>query len=111
MPFVGWMKQLCQLLVLNPSQAKNILIATGGRSSRPNVPGAELCIDSDLALELPTCPKKITIIGGGYIAVEFAGIFRRFGAEVHIVIRQDRPLRGFDDEVGGARLHVAMFIT
>lgn len=83
-------------------QAKHILIATGGRSWHPNIPGAELCIDSDRALELPACPKKITIIGGGYIGVEFAGIFKRFGTEVHVVVRQSLPLGGFDMEVRAA---------
>ncbi|MEW5316598.1 MAG: hypothetical protein WDW38_007962 [Sanguina aurantia] len=79
--------------------AKDILIAVGGRPTKLNIPGAELCITSDEILELPTQPKKITIIGGGYIAVEFAGIFKRLGAEVHVVYRQDLPLRGFDEEV------------
>ncbi len=43
--------------------------------------------------------RKITVIGGGYIGVEFAGIFKRFGAEVHVAYRQQQPLRGFDQEV------------
>lgn len=63
-----------------------------------NIPGAEFTITSDEALELETCPKKIAIIGGGYIAVEFAGIFNSFGAETHLMYRADRPLRGFDEE-------------
>ncbi|KAF6238213.1 hypothetical protein COO60DRAFT_1653034, partial [Scenedesmus sp. NREL 46B-D3] len=63
------------------------------------IPGAELCITSDEALELPAQPKKITVLGGGYIALEFGGIFQRFGGEVHVVFRQPMPLRGFDEEV------------
>lgn len=55
-------------------------------------------MDSDRALDLPECPKKIAIIGGGYIGCEFACIFQNFGSEVHLVFRQDLPLRGFDGE-------------
>ncbi|GLC35158.1 hypothetical protein PLESTB_000560700 [Pleodorina starrii] len=80
-------------------RAKNILIAVGGRPSRLDIPGAELCITSDEALELPACPRKVAVLGGGYIAVEFSGIFARMGAEVHTVFRQPLPLRGFDEEV------------
>lgn len=47
--------------------------------------------------------RKITIVGGGYIGIEFAGIFQRFGSEVHVVCRQEKPLRGFDEEVRGNR--------
>ncbi|GFR45297.1 hypothetical protein Agub_g6654 [Astrephomene gubernaculifera] len=80
-------------------RARNILIAVGGRASRLDIPGAELCITSDEALELQECPKKIAVLGGGYIAVEFSGIFGRLGAEVHTCYRQPLPLRGFDGEV------------
>ncbi|PNW78971.1 hypothetical protein CHLRE_09g396252v5 [Chlamydomonas reinhardtii] len=80
-------------------RAKNILIAVGGKPHKLDIPGAELCITSDEALELPACPQKVAVLGGGYIAVEFAGIFSRFGAEVHTVYRQPLPLRGFDEEV------------
>ena len=79
--------------------AKHILIATGGRPERLAIPGAELAIDSDQALDLPEMPRRVAIIGGGYIAVEFAGIFRAAGAEVTQVIRADRILRGFDGEL------------
>ena len=80
-------------------QTKNILIAVGGKPTRLPIPGAELCITSDEALELSDQPKKITVLGGGYIALEFSGIFQRFGSEVHTVFRQPLPLRGFDEEV------------
>lgn len=79
-------------------KVKNILIAVGGRPRKLPIPGSELCITSDEALELQQAPKKITVIGAGYIGVEFAGIFNRFGAEVHVVFRESLPLRGFDQE-------------
>ena len=78
--------------------AKYILVATGGLPFVPDIPGKEHVITSDDALELPALPKKIAIVGGGYIAVEFAGIFNSFGAEVHLYYRQPMPLRGFDEE-------------
>jgi glutathione reductase (NADPH) len=78
---------------------QHILIATGGRPERLAIPGAELAIDSDQALDLPERPRRVAILGGGYIAVEFAGILRAAGAEVALVIRADRVLRGFDDEI------------
>jgi glutathione reductase (NADPH) len=79
--------------------ADKILIATGGRPEVPPVPGHEFAITSNEAFHLPDpLPKRITIVGGGYIAVEFAGIFHGLGCEVDIVIRRDRVLRGFDEE-------------
>jgi len=82
-----------------PYTAKNILIAVGGKPHKLSIPGAEHCITSDEALELEECPKKVVVLGGGYIALEFAGIFKRFGSDVHVVYRADLPLRGFDEEV------------
>lgn len=79
--------------------AKNILIATGARAFVPKFDGDDLAIISDNALEVPEIPKSIAIIGGGYIAVEFASIFAGLGSEVHLVFRQPLPLRGFDEEV------------
>ena len=79
--------------------AKNILIATGGRSSVPDIPGKELGIASDDALELPALPKSIVIVGAGYIALEFACIFAGYGSQVDVVYRGDLPLRGFDQDV------------
>uniref|UniRef100_A0A0E0CVL5 Glutathione reductase n=1 Tax=Oryza meridionalis TaxID=40149 RepID=A0A0E0CVL5_9ORYZ len=79
--------------------ARNILIAVGGRPSIPNIPGIEHVIDSDAALDLPSKPEKIAIVGGGYIALEFAGIFNGLKSEVHVFIRQKKVLRGFDEEV------------
>ena len=80
--------------------AEKILLATGGRPSVPAFPGSELCLTSDDILDLPDLPSKIAVIGGGYIAVEFASIFNNFGVpETHLVYRQPLPLRGFDEEV------------
>lgn len=79
--------------------AKNILVAVGGRPSMPNIPGIEHAIDSDAALDLPSRPEKIAIVGGGYIALEFAGIFNGLKSDVHVFIRQNKVLRGFDEEV------------
>ncbi|MBS0525695.1 MAG: glutathione-disulfide reductase [Proteobacteria bacterium] len=79
--------------------ADKILIATGGRPEVPPIPGHEFAITSNEAFHLPDpLPRRITIVGGGYIAVEFAGIFHGLGCEVDIVIRRDRVLRGFDEE-------------
>jgi len=78
---------------------RNILIAVGGRPFIPDIPGKEFAIDSDAALDLPSKPKKIAIVGGGYIALEFAGIFNGLNCEVHVFIRQKKVLRGFDEDV------------
>ncbi|GEO80363.1 glutathione-disulfide reductase [Pararhodospirillum oryzae] len=82
--------------------AEKILIAVGGWPSMPAIPGIEHAITSNEALDLMVMPERILIVGGGYIAVEFAGIFRAFGADVSLVIRKDRVLRGFDDDVRDA---------
>jgi len=79
--------------------AERIVIATGGHPVRPDIPGAELGIVSDDAFYLPARPKRVAIIGGGYIAVEFAGIFAGLGAETHLIYRQPLPLRGFDEDM------------
>ncbi|XP_021770249.1 glutathione reductase, chloroplastic-like isoform X1 [Chenopodium quinoa] len=79
--------------------ARHILISVGGRPFIPDIPGSEYAIDSDAALDLPEKPKKIAIIGGGYISLEFAGIFNGLGSDVHVFIRQKKILRGFDEEI------------
>ncbi|WP_296818075.1 glutathione-disulfide reductase [Brevundimonas sp.] len=85
--------------------ADKILIATGGRPWVPkDVPGLEHAITSDAAFHLPELPKRILITGGGYIAVEFAGIFAGLGAETTLIYRGPNILRGFDDDV---RAHLA----
>ncbi|KAF3341140.1 glutathione reductase, cytosolic [Carex littledalei] len=82
--------------------AKNILIATGSRAQRVKIPGEELAITSDEALSLEDLPKRAVILGGGYIAVEFASIWRGMGATVDLFYRKELPLRGFDDEMRAA---------
>ncbi len=79
--------------------ARNILIATGGWPVKPAIPGAELGITSNEAFELKDLPKRVLMVGGGYIAVEFAGIFKGLGPEVTLSYRGDEILRGFDDDV------------
>jgi glutathione reductase (NADPH) len=79
--------------------AERIVIATGGHPVRPEMPGAELGIVSDDAFYLPERPGRVAIIGGGYIAVEFAGIFAGLGAQTHLIYRQPLPLRGFDEDM------------
>jgi glutathione reductase (NADPH) len=82
-----------------PVTAKHILVATGGRPSLPKIPGIEHAITSDGALDLPQRPARVVVVGGGYIAVEFAGIFKAFGSEVTVAIRGEKILRGFDEGV------------
>ena len=79
--------------------ARYILVATGGWPVRPDIPGAELGITSNEAFELKHLPRRVLMIGGGYIAVEFAGIFHGLGAEVTLSYRGSEILRGFDDDV------------
>ena len=79
--------------------AENILIAVGGWPETPDIPGIEHVISSNEALDLPSLPKRVVIVGGGYIAVEFAGIFNGFGSEVVEIIRREEVLRGFDEDI------------
>ncbi len=84
--------------------ADKILIATGGRPNVPaDVPGIEHAITSDEAFHLEELPKSIMVVGGGYIAVEFAGIFAGLGVETTLLYRGPNILRGFDDDV---RIHL-----
>jgi glutathione reductase (NADPH) len=80
-------------------RAKYILIATGGWPSLPAIPGIEHAITSNEALDLPALPERIAIVGGGYIAAEFAGIFHGLGAKTAVIYRGPQILRGFDDDV------------
>jgi len=79
--------------------AKNILIATGAKPFIPEIGGAEHVITSNEALHLEELPKSIAIVGGGYIALEFATIFAGLGVNVSLLYRGPQILRGFDDEV------------
>ncbi len=84
--------------------ARNILVCTGGRPFVPDFPGNEHVITSEDAFYLDTLPKRMVIVGGGYIAVEFAGIFHGLGVETHLLYRGPLFLRGFDEDV---RKHLA----
>ena len=80
--------------------AKYILIATGGAPNHGReIPGIEHVISSNEAFHLTELPKRIVIQGGGYIALEFAGIFAGFGSDVTVIYRGDNILRGFDEDV------------
>ena len=79
--------------------AERILVATGGGPTVGDFPGAELAISSNEAFDLKALPAKIVIAGGGYIAVEFAGIFAGLGSQVTLVHRGDKVLRGFDEDL------------
>jgi glutathione reductase (NADPH) len=80
--------------------ARYVLVATGGAPNHgPAIPGIEHVISSNEAFHLPELPKRILIQGGGYIALEFAGIFAGYGSDVTVVYRGDNILRGFDDDV------------
>lgn len=82
--------------------AAKILIATGSRPHLPNVPGIEYAITSNEALELNELPKRVAIVGGGYIAVEFAGLMNALGSKVSLIIRAGNILRGFDEDIRNA---------
>jgi glutathione reductase (NADPH) len=85
--------------------ADKILIATGGRPWVPeDLPGVEHVITSDDAFHLPELPRRVMVVGGGYIAVEFAGIFNGLGCDTTLVYRGPNILRGFDEDV---RAHLA----
>lgn len=83
--------------------AKHILIATGGWPHVPDIPGREHAIDSNQAFFLPQLPKRVLVVGGGYIAVEFASIFNGLGAQTSLLYRGELFLRGFD---GAVRQHL-----
>lgn len=98
----------------------NLLVAVGGRPNRPSFPGAEHVLVSDDLFRLPALPRRVGLIGGGYIAMEFLGIFQGLGAETHLIHHNHLPLRGFDQDVrthlaaelaqSGAKLHLGRSI-
>ncbi|MBK6867737.1 MAG: glutathione-disulfide reductase [Burkholderiales bacterium] len=79
--------------------ARHILIATGGRPFVPEFPGSELAVTSDDMFDLPAFPRRLLVVGGGYIGCEMASIFHGLGAQVTLVYRGEQILRGFDEEV------------
>ncbi|SFL13827.1 glutathione-disulfide reductase [Pseudomonas sp. NFACC46-3] len=88
--------------------AKHILVATGGWPVIPDIPGREHAISSNEAFFLKELPKRVIVVGGGYIAVEFAGIFHGMGAQTSLLYRGELFLRGFD---GAVRKHLADELT
>jgi glutathione reductase (NADPH) len=79
--------------------AGTILVATGSHPILPEVHGIEHALTSNEALELPTLPRRLIVVGGGYIGVELGGVFAALGSAVTLIIRGDTVLRGFDDDV------------
>ena len=79
--------------------AKNILIATGGKPSVPDIAGREHVITSNEIFDIDPFPKRLLVVGGGYIACEFASIFKGLGASVTQLYRGSQVLRGFDEEI------------
>lgn len=77
-------------------KAKHILIAVGGHPTLPDIPGKELCIDSDGFFDIEHQPKKVVTVGAGYIGVELSGMFNALGTETHFFVRGDKVLRSFD---------------
>jgi glutathione reductase (NADPH) len=101
--------------------AERVLVATGGRPATLDIPGKEFAITSDEAFHLEELPKRVVVVGGGYIAVEFAGIFRGLGSEVDQIVRGPRLLSDFDEDIAavlerhmtqqGIRLHLSQEIA
>lgn len=96
--------------------ADKILIAVGGEATKPNIPGIEHAITSREIFLLPFQPKRFAVVGGGYIGCEFAGVLNGLGSEVFQVIRRDRILRGFDEDIRqevqtGMEKHGIQFLT
>lgn len=78
----------------------HLLVATGGHAVKPDIPGAELGITSDQAFHLEALPRRAVLVGGGYIAVEFASIFNGLGVATTLAHRGAQLLRGFDEDLG-----------
>jgi glutathione reductase (NADPH) len=79
--------------------AGRIVIAVGGKPVKPEIPGAELGMTSDDLFHLRRTPRRMVVVGSGYIALEFAGVFRGLGAEIDLVYRSNLPLRHFDQDL------------
>ena len=83
-------------------EAPHILIATGSRPRRPDLPGSDLGIDSDGFFALDRRPESVAVVGGSYIAVELAGVLHALGARVRLFVRSKQLLKTFDQELAGA---------
>ncbi|MCL1077861.1 glutathione-disulfide reductase [Parashewanella spongiae] len=86
--------------------ADHILVATGGSPTIPNIPGAEHGIDSNGFFALREQPKRVAVIGAGYIAVELAGVLQALGSETHLFVRKHAPLRNFDPMLSQALVDI-----
>ena len=83
-----------------PVRARHILVATGGYPAfDPPIPGGEYGISSNEIFHLPELPRRLLVVGGGYIALEFASLFARLGVAVTVLHRGDNVLRGFDEDI------------
>ncbi|WP_077033377.1 glutathione-disulfide reductase [Pelomonas sp. KK5] len=101
--------------------ARHLLVATGGTPFMPEMPGSELALSSDAMFDLDPFPRRLLVVGGGYIACEFASIFNGLGAEVTLLHRRAHVLGGFDDDVrqflagemtkAGVKLHLNSEVT
>lgn len=87
--------------------ADRFIIAVGGRPIIPDLPGAELGIDSDGFFALQRCPAHVAVVGAGYIAVELCGVLRQLGSRVSLFFRRDYPLRHFDPMLRAAYVEAA----
>ena len=85
-------------------QSPQLLVATGGRPWRPEIPGADLGIDSDDFFQLTSAPPRVALVGGGYIAVELAGVLQALGSRVEMFVRGRRLLNGFDADLAAQLL-------
>ncbi len=79
--------------------AEHILIATGGWPFMPDIEGIEHALTSNEIFHMPQLPQKLTVVGGGFVALEFAGIFQKLGVDVTLIYRGDQFLRGFDSDI------------
>jgi glutathione reductase (NADPH) len=87
-------------------RAERVVLAVGGRPLRPQLPGAELGLISDQFFELPTRPNGVAIVGSGYIAAEFAGIFSALGSHTSVILRHGCMLRHFEPMLGNALMKI-----
>lgn len=81
-------------------RARHVLVATGSTAARPALPGVELAVVSDAMFDLPVLPRRLVVVGGGYIACEMASIYHGLGVEVTLLVRGNALLRGFDADLG-----------
>ncbi|MGQ8365032.1 glutathione-disulfide reductase [Glaciecola sp. 1036] len=86
--------------------ADHITVAVGGRPIKPSIPGAELGIDSDGFFDLKEQPKRVAVVGAGYIAVELAGVMHSLGSDTHLLIRHEKPLRSFEPMLSDTLLEI-----